>query len=52
MSVGYSLPERHPLRARRDGVAGVFDVGAGDVGARGGEEAAADVEVGVGAVGG
>lgn len=37
-----------PLSASTDGVAGVFDIDAGDVGARGGEEGGADAESGVG----
>lgn len=52
MSLRDGLAKGYPLCAGRDGVAGVFDVGTRDVGARVGEQDRADVEVAVRAVGG
>ena len=44
----HGLSNGTPLSACAGGIAGVFDVDAGDVSARGGEEGGADPEVGVG----
>lgn len=53
VAVGDGLGEGHALGAGADGVRGVLDVGAGDVGVAGrGEGHGADAEVAVGAVGG
>lgn len=50
MAIGYSLTKGHALRTGADGIGGVLDVGAGDVGAMLGEQDGADAEVAVGAV--
>jgi len=52
VSLRDGLAKGNSLCAGRHGVAGIFDIGARDVGARVGEEDRADVEVAVGAVGG
>ena len=45
----HSIANRDSLRACSNGIRGILDVGAGDDGAAGEEQGAADVEVGVGA---
>lgn len=45
----HSIPNRDSLRACSNRIRGILDVGAGDDGAAGQEQGAADVEVGVGA---
>jgi len=48
----HGLGQRYALRAGPYRVAGIFDVGAADEGARGAQHGAADAEVRVGTVGG
>ena len=43
----HGIADRHSLRASSYGIGGILDVGAGDNGAAGQEQSAADVEVGV-----
>ena len=45
--LGHSIANRDSLGACSNGIRGIFDVGAGDDGAAGQEQSAADVEVGV-----
>jgi hypothetical protein len=47
----HSIANRDSLSACSNGIRGILDVGAGDDGAAGEEQSAADVEVGVGAFG-
>jgi hypothetical protein len=47
----HGIANRDPLRACSNRIRGILDVGAGDDGAAGEEQSAADVEVGVGAFG-
>ena len=43
----HGIADRDSLRAGSNGIRGILDVGAGDDGAAGQEQSAADVEVGV-----
>ena len=49
--LGHSIANRDSLGACSNGICCILDVGAGDDGAAGQEQSAADVEVGVGAFG-
>lgn len=50
MALSHGLPKGHTLGTGADGVGGIFDIGAGDVGAELGEQDGADTKLAVGAV--